>query len=56
MITDDGTDADIGGNLQMPMSTRHFGRTYLMSIRNRTNVMVVIDIFPQRTPSNSRPM
>lgn len=39
---------------QMPMSTRHSGRTSLMLIQNPINVMVVIDISQQQTQSNSR--
>jgi hypothetical protein len=56
VIPDSGKDTDDEGNLQMPMSTRRFGRTYLMLIQNHINVMVVIDISPQRTLSSSRPM
>ena len=40
----------------MPMSTRRSGRISLMLIRNHINAMVVIDIFPPRTLSSSRPM
>jgi hypothetical protein len=54
LIIQAGTDDE--ENLLMPMSTRHSGRIYLMSIQNHINVMVVIDIFPQRTPSSLRPM
>ena len=51
-----GNDTDAEGNLLMPMSTRLSGRTYLMLIRNHINVMDVIDLYPQRTLSSSRPM
>jgi hypothetical protein len=55
-LTIGGKDTDDGGNLLMPMSTRRSGRIYLMLIPNHINVMVAIDISPQRTLSNSRPM